>query len=216
MSVGLCDSDDCLLRYKNLMRTLGQKVVGGRRRSSARPGRNPINRGRATGGVTKTPNSLYCLRFCHTLRTPLMDKAFLRIGSRTSCRWPRTIRFATRATGKLACCCFLMLSYSSEFTGNSESLPPRLEGGAAISIAASRVRIRIVRTLRLSEDRAYTETVESQKQTYSQHQPLHDKTPFVNVRAPSPQGDGRLDECRDFATDISFLKAHNLWRTRRC
>ena len=74
------------------------------------------------------------------------------------------------------------------------SLPARREGGAAIPIAASRVRIRIVRTLRLSEDRAYTETVKSQKQTYSQNQPLHDKTSFVNVRAPSPQGDGRLDE----------------------
>ena len=183
MSVGLCDSDDCLLRYKNLMRTLGQKVVGGRRRSSARPGRNPIDRGRQS-------------LLPQISSPPLMDKAFLRSDSRTPCHWPRTIRFATRATYKLACCCFLMLSYSSEFTGNLESLPPRREGGAAISIAASRVRIRIVRTLRLSEDRAaYTETVESQKQTYSQHQPLHDKTPFVNVRVPSPQGDGRLDEC---------------------
>ena len=74
-----------------------------------------------------------------------------------------------------------------KFTGNPKSLPPRRGGGAAISIAASRVRIRIVRTLRLSEDRAYTETVKSQKQTYSQHPPLHDKTPFVNVRAPSPK-----------------------------
>ena len=64
------------------------------------------------GGVTKMPNSHYCLRFCHTLRTPLMDKAFLRIDSRTPYQWSRTIRFATRATEKLAYCCFLMLSYS--------------------------------------------------------------------------------------------------------
>ena len=59
--------------------------------------------------------------------------------------------------------------------------------------------------------------LKSQKQTYSQDQPLHDKTPFVNVRAPSPKGDDRLGEYpEDFATDNSFPKAYNLWRTRRC
>ena len=50
----------------------------------------------------------------------------------------------------------LLFSHAFLFFLNS------LEGGAAISIAASRVQIRIVRTLRLSEDRAHRDCRESE------------------------------------------------------